>query len=287
MLRVEKVNLNRIATHIFVQISLKITSTIPLLTGANSLKKFFTRSESARRSTEFPNTLHPGRHHFPKNFFNALKETYMRLLLTAAAHQHEEIKTQLIRGIQYCNEELNLEITIDNPKELNALREYTYVEMRDGDVKLVPERRDGVERQGPQPGTVLENQIPAADRIIIPSVQTLTNNTLQYAVHHGTTISILKPGVTIHGEGTAGIEVIHSLDTETTLNEKYRGGRPPIGCEVSNGQLVKGENYQRVRQVLQDVISGEISKSKAGERLGCARQTVTNATQRRDLYSLD
>lgn len=235
----------------------------------------------------FFNTRYPRRTPFDKNFFNTHQHLNMQLILFASAYTHRKIKTQIFREIKYSRDELNIGIKLDNPDELNALRQYTYVEMQESRIKFVANRKDEHERKGPSPAAVLEKHIPKADRIIITTTNILTDSTIKFVLDHDTSISILSQGLTLHAKGDAGFEVFQQATSDRTLNERHRGGRPPLGCEVEGKQLVKGDNYQRVRATLQDVIEGEISKSKAAERLSCARQTITNAVQRRSLYSLN
>jgi len=212
----------------------------------------------------------------------------MRLLVCASAHTHDKITDQLLRGITFCREELNIEIKPVKAKQLKPLRNHTYLQMLDGRIKLVAHRRDKQPktRQGPTPATLLENLTPRHERLLVTNTNLLTTDTISYALQQQTSISVLDHGVTLHAEGSAGLEVIQQLNTDRTLNEKHTGGRPPIGCEVANGQLIKGSDYDDVRATLQDVIEGEITKTEAAERLSCARQTITNATQRRTLYNL-
>lgn len=211
----------------------------------------------------------------------------MQLIISASAHTHEQIKTQLIQGMQYCNEELNIKLTLNNPEELDALKKCTSLKMGDGAVRLVSNRRDNKQRKGPDAIDIVRQHIDKTDRIIIPSTNSATESTMKYCLAQETTVTILNQGVTVHAAGSAGIEVIQQLDTENTLNERHSGGRPPLGCEVEAGQLVKGDDFERVQNALQAVVRGDLSKSEAAERLGCARQTITNAAQRRSLYSLN
>lgn len=72
----------------------------------------------------------------------------------------------------------------------------------------------------------------------------------------------------------------------TTVRRPYEGGRPPLGFEVEDGELVSNERYEEIRISLQHFRDGELSKKKAAERIGCARSTVTNMASKPDLYQL-
>lgn len=65
------------------------------------------------------------------------------------------------------------------------------------------------------------------------------------------------------------------------LKESWSGGRPPIGTEVVDGQLIKGENYHDVRELIYRVVYDGMSKSKASRKIGCTRKTITNTINKR------
>jgi len=66
--------------------------------------------------------------------------------------------------------------------------------------------------------------------------------------------------------------------------DDYHHGRPPIGFEKDEGQLIEGPDYDRVCAVLDMVQKGELSKRKAAGELGTSRTTITRAVSRDDLY---
>jgi hypothetical protein len=68
---------------------------------------------------------------------------------------------------------------------------------------------------------------------------------------------------------------------------EWGGGRPPLGCTSSDGRLAPGEDYDRVCRALQRVEDGDMTKSRAADRLDCTRKTITNALDRPELYRLE
>jgi len=70
-------------------------------------------------------------------------------------------------------------------------------------------------------------------------------------------------------------------------NEEYHHGPAPLGFEKDDGQIVEGENYDRVASVLDMVASGGLSKRKAARELDCGRATVSRAIDERgELYGM-
>lgn len=66
----------------------------------------------------------------------------------------------------------------------------------------------------------------------------------------------------------------------------YHHGRPPLGFEKDDGQLIEGQNYNQVCAVLDMVEKGELSKRKAAEELASSRTTVSRALDRKNLYNV-
>lgn len=66
-----------------------------------------------------------------------------------------------------------------------------------------------------------------------------------------------------------------------------RPGPTPLGFTKTNGTLVEDENHQRVCEVLDQVIHGEISKRRATNELDTTRRTINCTIEKRgDLYGL-
>jgi DNA invertase Pin-like site-specific DNA recombinase len=68
--------------------------------------------------------------------------------------------------------------------------------------------------------------------------------------------------------------------------EDYQHGRPPLGFEKEDGQLIEGENYHQVCAVLDMVAKDELSKRQAAGELDTSRATVSRAIGRGQLYGL-
>ena len=64
----------------------------------------------------------------------------------------------------------------------------------------------------------------------------------------------------------------------------YHHGRPPLGFEKNDGQLIEGEDYDQVCAVLDMVVKKELSKRKAAKELQTSRTTISRALERRSLY---
>ena len=68
--------------------------------------------------------------------------------------------------------------------------------------------------------------------------------------------------------------------------DDYHHGRPPLGFEKDEGQLIEGPDYDRVCAVLDMVQKEELSKRKAAGELESSRSTVNRALDRRRLYGI-
>jgi len=91
----------------------------------------------------------------------------------------------------------------------------------------------------------------------------------------------IKRTLTIHRDATT------TDDGAEIIEEKWAGGRPPLGTRVDAGRLVKDDNYDDVRVKLQMVAAGNKTKAAAAAELGCARGTIDNAIEdRAAMYQL-
>ncbi len=68
--------------------------------------------------------------------------------------------------------------------------------------------------------------------------------------------------------------------------DEYHHGRPPLGFEKDDGQLIEGPNYDQVCAVLDMVQKGELSKRKAATNLSTSRSTISRSLDRAQLYGL-
>lgn len=69
-------------------------------------------------------------------------------------------------------------------------------------------------------------------------------------------------------------------------DDEYHHGRPPLGFEKDDGQLIEGENYHSVVGALDMVQKGELSKRQAAKELSTSRPTIDRALDRGELYGL-
>jgi DNA invertase Pin-like site-specific DNA recombinase len=70
-------------------------------------------------------------------------------------------------------------------------------------------------------------------------------------------------------------------------SEEYRHGPAPLGFTKNDGTLVESEDYQRVCEVLDQVVRGDMSKRKAANELDTSRRTINRTIEERgDLYGL-
>lgn len=67
---------------------------------------------------------------------------------------------------------------------------------------------------------------------------------------------------------------------------EYHHGPAPLGFEKDDGELIEGDDYQRVVAVLDMVAKGELSKRKAARQLDSSRATINRALERAELYGL-
>jgi len=66
--------------------------------------------------------------------------------------------------------------------------------------------------------------------------------------------------------------------------EDYHHGRPPLGFEKDDGQLIEGQQYDQICAVLDMVNKHQLSKRRAAEELGTSRATINRALEREHLY---
>jgi len=69
-------------------------------------------------------------------------------------------------------------------------------------------------------------------------------------------------------------------------NPDYHHGRAPLGFDKDAGELIEAENYHEVVAVLEMYAKGELSQSKAAQRLDTSRPTIKRALERGELYGL-
>ena len=167
---------------------------------------------------------------------------------------------------------------------------------RDYGVRFVAERTDTL-RDGETANDVMAECFEGGvhEMIVANSESHIIKNIQQY-FRPVDKITIASKRITI--EQGASDEHIHRVlsaikDHETTRNgdvvirESWPGGRPPVGTEVVDGQLVKAENFHDVRELIRRVVFDDLSKSAAARQIGCTRKTITNTINKRyDLFDI-
>ena len=69
--------------------------------------------------------------------------------------------------------------------------------------------------------------------------------------------------------------------------EEYSHGPAPLGFEKDDGHLVEAPHYDEVVTVLEEVLTGDLSKRKAASRLDTTRTTIRSSiNDRPELYGL-
>lgn len=63
-------------------------------------------------------------------------------------------------------------------------------------------------------------------------------------------------------------------------------GRPPLGFNSDDGELVRADNYDEVRTVLKMVDENELSKRAAADEIDSSRSTILRALDRKEMYNL-
>lgn len=138
--------------------------------------------------------------------------------------------------------------------------------------------------------------------LVVPSVDHLVSrdvglNRVRELVGSGTRLHFVDAGVTVQpcvGITDATERALNALSivppasivADDASTYEHTGGRPPLGFEAQDGELVPGDEYEKVCQVLQEVRNGVRSKRSAADELRCARATIGNALDRPDMYGL-
>ena len=185
-------------------------------------------------------------------------------------------------------------------KHLQMLKEQATIKVpvreRDDPIRIVAHRMDTI-RDGKTANDVMAEcfEQGVGEMIVAESESHIIQNIQQYfrAVDK---ITIAAKRITI--EQGASTEHIHRVlaaikDHETTrdgdviLKDSWPGGRPPIGTEVVDGQLIKDDDYHDVRETLRRVVFDDLSKSAASRKIGCTRKTIGNTINKRhDLFDI-
>lgn len=188
----------------------------------------------------------------------------------------------------------------NNLEKVHAVQ-ITLGDRDDHDLFVLVNRRDlgDGERDGTPASTLIARKITAedADNIVMPSIHEETINGIETIVEAGANVHFAGTGLTVH-RTDSGLNPVLRRSLRRLTGDRtdaaaiidgipHSGGRPPIGCRVESGVLRPGDDYYRVCESLQAVADGELGKTDAASKLGCARKTIDNALQRPELYQLD
>ena len=89
-----------------------------------------------------------------------------------------------------------------------------------------------------------------------------------------------KPGVELQRRGDI-------RDIRGWLPETDRAGRPPLGFEKDDGELIPSPQMDEVRAVLSMRLNENISQRKAAKRLGVSPRTINRAMDNLDRYGIE
>jgi DNA invertase Pin-like site-specific DNA recombinase len=124
------------------------------------------------------------------------------------------------------------------------------------------------------------------------------------AVDGGVTVHVVSQGFDVDDENVdtvlsvldgldaAGVELTREArvrDIQEWIGETGRPGRPPLGFDKIDGELVPADNMDEVRAVLSmnPGEEGDISKREAADRLGVSTRTIGRALDNLDRYGLN
>jgi hypothetical protein len=94
----------------------------------------------------------------------------------------------------------------------------------------------------------------------------------------------------LDGLDNAGLELQRRADVRDVqrwLPETAQAGRPPLGYEKVDGELVPGPNIEDVRAVISMRLNEDINKREAADRLGVSPRTIGRAVDNCERYGLE
>jgi len=94
----------------------------------------------------------------------------------------------------------------------------------------------------------------------------------------------------LDGLDAAGLELQRRADVRDVqrwLPDTAQAGRPPLGYEKIDGELVPGPNIEDVRAVISMRLNEDINKREAADRLGVSPRTITRAESNAGRYGLE
>jgi len=125
---------------------------------------------------------------------------------------------------------------------------------------------------------------------------------IREATDGGVTVHVVSQGFDVDDENVdtvltvldglddVGVELQREAqvrDVQRWLPDTAQAGRPPLGFEKLDGELVPALNHDEVRAVLSMRLTEDISKQKAADRLGVSPRTITRAESNAGRYGLE
>jgi len=125
------------------------------------------------------------------------------------------------------------------------------------------------------------------DELVVKNIEAVPREVLRSS----TRVHLVDESITTHGGlSDATIHKIEEIHEQQQLNKdilrEHRGGRPPIGCSVEDGYLVKNDEYSTVQRVLKQYRNDLVSAEGAANALNTSTKTISNAASRDELYQL-
>lgn len=134
----------------------------------------------------------------------------------------------------------------------------------------------------------VENAIEKFNEIIIP-VTSISITEIQELLAEDVQVHLPRCGLILTRHTNVSDEVIDVLSdySNDRVLRRHAGGRSPVGTDVQDGFLVRGEDYNNVRKTLTQYRRGDISRETAADRINTTTRTVERAAERDELYQLN
>lgn len=217
-------------------------------------------------------------------------------LIYVTGGSDEEIKTQYEQCMELFESRRGEHVPGEvKTRHLRKLQQKTTIPITIGDevrVHLVADRMD-IQFDGMGAATAV-NRIfgRGVTEMIVADAKEYILNAEQIKEYLRKTNQITIASKRVAFESGASSEHVHRVmsmlkepqktrDGEEVLKDTWSGGRPPVGTEAADGQLIKADDYHDVREILQQVVFNDLPKSEASRRIGCTRKTITNTINRR------
>jgi hypothetical protein len=145
------------------------------------------------------------------------------------------------------------------------------------------------------------------DRLILADLAVLTRTTgvltqvIDRLNAHGVTVETVRRGYRFpQPNATPGKGYLADDDGNDVPDEQphpcpheghaWNGGRPPLGYDVIDGRLARGDDYAATRRALLAYDAREIGRAEAARRADCSRHSIDRCVDdpaRRARYALD